>query len=165
MRLLGPLALLGLVAYQAVGWAGISLALPSLPILAAVAGALVAHRLTARPSTRGQCLAARPRLLAPLWVLALVVVPVMLVRGWTYDDRVGIGAALTWRTGAVAVPLSGPPGSAWGISWTTPLWFLSACLWLVLGTPALLWLYRRWPLRTMRCHSSACWPPPPACGP
>jgi hypothetical protein len=29
-----------------------------------------------------------------------------------------------------------------------PLWFLSACLWLVLGTPALLWLYRRWPLRT-----------------
>ncbi len=74
----------------------------------------------------------------------------MLVRGWSYDDRLGTGSALTWRTVLLwLVPLSGPPGSAWGIDWTTPLWFLSACLWLVLGTPALLWLYRRWPVRTM----------------
>ncbi len=57
VRLLGPVALIGLIVYQAVGWAGISLALPSLPILAAVAGHWSRHRLTARPSTRGQCLA------------------------------------------------------------------------------------------------------------
>ena len=60
VRLLGPLALVGLVGYQAVGWAGISLALPSLPILAAVAVRWSRHRLTAHPSTRGQCWEARP---------------------------------------------------------------------------------------------------------
>lgn len=151
LRLLGPLALVGLVIYQAVGWAGISLALPSLPILAAVAGALVAASVDRSSLNPWPVLAGHVRrLLAPLWVLALVVVPVMLVRGWTYDDRLGTGSALTWRTVLLwLVPLSGPPGSAWGLDWTTPLWFLSACLWLVLGTPALLWLYRRWPLRTV----------------
>ena len=150
VRLLGPLALVGLVGYQAVGWAGISLALPSLPILAAVAGAVVAASVDRSSLNPWPVLGGHVRrLLAPLWVLALVVVPVMLVRGWTYDDRLGTGSALTWRTVLLwLVPLSGPPGSAWGIDWTTPLWFLSACLWLVLGTPALLWLYRRWPLRT-----------------
>lgn len=43
----------------------------------------------------------------------------------------------------------GAPGSAWGYDWSEPLWYLATYLWLLLLSPSLLWLFRRWPLRIM----------------
>ncbi|WP_406044687.1 hypothetical protein OG799_09595 [Micromonospora sp. NBC_00898] len=39
-----------------------------------------------------------------------------------------------------------PPGSEWAADVTGVLWYLVAYLWFVLLSPAMLALYRRWPV-------------------
>jgi peptidoglycan/LPS O-acetylase OafA/YrhL len=86
------------------------------------------------------------RLLPPLWVLAAVAVPLMLLHGWA-DDPAGPPGALTLANWLL--PLANPPASEWGGPFAQALWYLRAYLWLVLASPALWWAFRRWPAATL----------------
>jgi peptidoglycan/LPS O-acetylase OafA/YrhL len=86
------------------------------------------------------------RLLPPLWVLAAVAVPLMLLHGWA-DDPGGLPGPLTLANWVL--PLANPPASAWGGPFALALWYLRAYLWLVLASPALWWAWRRRPAVTL----------------
>jgi hypothetical protein len=47
------------------------------------------------------------------------------------------------------LPVYTPGGSEWGANMVLPLWYVRTYLWFLLLSPALLWLWRRWPLRTL----------------
>lgn len=143
------LALVRVVTYHLLGWAWLPLLFPSMGIMFALGGALVAASLgRARPAA---VLRRRVRrLLPPLWALGAVLVPVMLWRGWTYDATTYDGSPLQWSSLVTwVVPIYTPGGSAWASPFTSPLWYLSAYLWFLVLSPGLLWLWRRWPRRTM----------------
>lgn len=144
-------ALFRIVVYHLFGWAWLTVAFPSIPIMFALAGSLVAGSLDRSPMNPWTVLRRRlRRLLPPLWMLGAVAIPLMLLHHWSYDADLGTGSALSWQTLLLwIVPISDPPGSAWGADWTVPLWYIRAYLWFLLLSPALLWVFRRWPLRTI----------------
>ena len=148
---LRALALLRVVTYHLFGWAWLTVAFPSIPIMFALAGSLVASSLDRSPTNPWIVLRKRMRrLLPPLWMLGLVAIPLMLLHPWTVDVDEGIGSPLSWNTVLLwIVPVADPPGSVWGADWTIPLWYISTYLWFLLLSPAMLWLFRRWPLRMM----------------
>lgn len=148
---LSALALVWVVIYHLFGWAWLTVAFPSFPIMFALAGSLVASALGRSPMKPWTVLRRRiRRLLPPLWVLGAVVVPLMLIHGWTVDADNGVGSDLTWSSALLwLVPISDPPSSVWGSDWTVPLWYVRTYLWFLLLSPALLWVFRRWPARTI----------------
>jgi hypothetical protein len=149
---LQALALVGLVLQQAGGWQGLALVVPSLPILLATAGAAVARDLKGAPLNPWPELGRRVRhLLVPLCVLALVAIAVNLSRGEAPtasgeegSPPAGVLSLLPWL-----VPVGHLGGSAVAPGWAPAQWYVSTSLWLLLLSPALGWLFRRWPLRTL----------------
>ncbi|WP_432535784.1 acyltransferase family protein [Kineococcus arenarius] len=143
-------ALVRVVAYHVIGGAWLPVLFPSMGVMFALGGALMASSLDrAAPVHRHVLLRRLRRLLPPLWLYGAVLVPVMLLHDWTVDSVEYRGSPLTWSTAFFwVVPLSDPPGSEWGYDWVLPLWYIRTYLWLVLLSPALLWAFRRWPLRT-----------------
>jgi hypothetical protein len=137
------------VAYHLLGWAWLSLVFPSMGVMFALSGALVAASLDRGDQWR--VLHGRLRRLLPsLWAMGLLLVPVMLWRGWSYDPTAFVGQPLEALTLLFwIVPLGTPPGSAWAANFVLPLWYLRTFLWLLLLSPALLWLFRRWPAWTV----------------
>lgn len=118
---------------------------PAIWVMFAVAGYLTAASLDRGPALRVVRSRLR-RLLPPLWALGLVVVPVMLVHGWGSDPTEPLQpVTLLWWV----VPLANPPASEWGIHFALALWYLRAYLWLVLLSPLLWWVFRRWPVATL----------------
>jgi len=142
---LRALALIGVMTYHVFGWAWLPVLFPSIGIMFALAGSLVASSLDRSPGNPWRVLKKRClRLLPPVWLFGLLVVPAMLVAGWTHSATAG--APLSWRTLLFWVlPISDPPASALGADWVVPLWYIRAYLWFLLLSPALLWLFRRWP--------------------
>lgn len=140
------LALFRVVAYHTLGWAWLPLVFPSMGIMFALAGSLVAVSLDRCDRDYRRVLRKRvTRLLPPVWMFGLVVVPVMLWRGWTSTPDAG--SPLEWSTLLFwALPLSDPPGSEFGANWVLPLWYIRTYLWFLLLSPATLWLFRRWPI-------------------
>lgn len=123
-------------------WVWLPLVFPSMGVMFALAGSLMASSLD-RSARVGDVLRRRlRRLLPPLWAFGLVLVPVMIAAGWTAtsDGPQPLG----WTLGSWLLPLTEPPGSDLGYDWTLPLWYLRTYLWLVLLSPALLWLWRHW---------------------
>ncbi|MEV4282330.1 acyltransferase family protein [Actinoplanes xinjiangensis] len=126
-------AIVRVVVYHHFGWAWLSLALPAMGIMFAVAGSLTAASLERRPA--GPVVVSRlRRLLPPLWLLGVVVVPAMITTGWTVEPA----RLLLW-----VLPLADPPGSAAAIDAWEPLWYIRAYLWFVLLTPLLYALWKR----------------------
>ena len=146
---LRAVALIGLVTYHLFGWLWLPAVFPSMGIMFAMAGSLVAASLDRSPGNPWRVLAKRMRrLLLPLWAFGIVLVPVMLWHGWTVTEVAG--TPLRWDTLWLWVlPLADPPGSAWGSDWVLPLWYVRACLWFLLLSPAFLWLFRHWPRRVI----------------
>lgn len=136
-------ALVRVVVYHVLGFAWIPIVFPAMGVMFAVAGSLMARSLD-RGSSGGRVLRSRlKRLLPALWGLGLVAVPVMLLQGWNSApaSKLGWGELVWW-----ALPLHTPPGGGrWGWSFTVMLWYLVTYLWLVLLSPVLLMVYRRWP--------------------
>lgn len=134
-------ALLRVVVYHVLGFAWIPIVFPAMGVMFAVAGSLMARSLT-RPAP--QVLRSRLRRLLPaVWGLGAVAVPVMLLQGWSEApaSKMGWGELFWWL-----VPLHTPPGGGrWGWSFTVMLWYLVTYLWLVVLSPVLLMVYRRWP--------------------
>ncbi|MEV4417308.1 acyltransferase [Catellatospora sp. NPDC049609] len=114
--------------------------LPSMWVMFGLAGYLTAASLhrngglrTIRSRTR--------RLLPPLWTLAMVAIPLMLMVGW---PQFGWRDLLPW-----IFPVINPPSSEWGAPFATALWYLRAYLWLVLLSPLTRSAFQRWPVPTL----------------
>nr|WP_255509917.1 acyltransferase [Micromonospora sp. AP08] len=134
---LRALALGRVIAYHMFGAAWLSLVFPAMGVMFALGGALMARSLDRTPE---RAVSGRLRRLLPgLWALGLVLVPLMLWHGWS--DRPAWPALLSW-----VVPLVQPPGDAWAADVTGVLWYLVTYVWLVLLSPAMLALHRRWPV-------------------
>lgn len=146
------LALVRVVTYHTVGWAWLPLVFPSMGVMFALAGSLVAASLDRAPHGHYGVLRKRlRRLLPPVWMLGLVLVPVMLADGWsTAGSDAGDADAFSWsRLLLWVLPLATPTFDADGYDWVLPLWYIRSYIWFLLLSPALLWLFRRWPRRTL----------------
>ncbi|MFD8074216.1 acyltransferase family protein [Streptomyces sp. NPDC059718] len=159
LDLLRAVALVRVVVYHCFGWAWLTLAFPSMGVMFALAGSLMARSL-ARPAAAVIRSRIR-RLLPPLWVLAALLLPAMLIGGWRPstdgDGPLGWGLRLLWWI----VPLGTPPfpwelgqqsgllENTWAVQAAGPLWYLRAYLWFVLLSPLMLWAFRRLPWATL----------------
>lgn len=132
---LRTVAIVRVVVFHAFPVAGLELAFPSMGVMFALAGSLMAGSLE-RSAARAVRSRVR-RLLPALWVMGLVLVPAMLIHGWA--DRPPWPRLLLW-----IAPIADPPASEFGEPAAGVLWYLVTYLWLVLLSPPLRWLYRRW---------------------
>ncbi|MFD3606503.1 acyltransferase [Streptomyces atroolivaceus] len=157
LDLLRAVALVRVVVFHLFGWAWLTVLFPSMGVMFALAGSLMARSL-ARPS--GSVIRSRlRRLLPPMWAFSLVVVPVMFALSWKPVREEG----LWWfiKIGSYLFPIGSPPypeesGSAGGwleLTWADqaagPLWYIRAYLWFVIASPLLLKAFRRLPWVTL----------------
>ncbi|AXI76913.1 acyltransferase family protein [Peterkaempfera bronchialis] len=158
LDLLRALALVRVVAYHEFGWAWLTVAFPSMGVMFALAGSLMARSLE-RPALKVIRSRLR-RLLPPLWVFGALVVAGMVAQGWGPGGSPDVGR--WWAKAAFwVVPLSDPPyspelpgikgvlESSWADQVAVPLWYLRAYLWFVLLSPLLLKAFRRLPWPTL----------------
>jgi peptidoglycan/LPS O-acetylase OafA/YrhL len=134
---LRAVALIRVVTYHTFGWPWCALLFPSMGVMFALAGTLMARSLE-RPAPkvlRGRL----RRLLLPFWFWGVFVVLAMLIHGWMPGRQI-----VYW-----IVPLGDPPGSAWGEQAWEILWYLRTYLWFVLLSPALLWIFRKAPVAVL----------------
>ncbi|WP_329288105.1 acyltransferase family protein [Streptomyces sp. NBC_01455] len=161
LDLLRSIALVRVVVYHLFGWAWLSILFPSMGVMFALAGSLMARSLS-RPAwsvIRGRV----RRLLPPLWAFSAVVLALMFAGGWNpaHDPDTGGGV---WGVADVLnyiVPVGAPPypahagsesgllESSWAEQGAGPLWYLRAYLWFVVASPLLLWAFRRVPWATL----------------
>ncbi|MGW1778472.1 acyltransferase family protein [Streptomyces sp. NPDC002143] len=157
--LLRAIALFRVVFYHLMGWAWLPVVFPSMGVMFALAGNLMARSLARRPAlevARGRL----RRLLPPLWLLGAVGLTGMLAGGWGPDED---GNSTWWwlQLAFWIVPLGDPPygdsvpgvhgliGDDWAADMGVPLWYLRAYLWFVLLSPLLLRALRRLPWPTI----------------
>ncbi|MDH6550926.1 acyltransferase [Streptomyces sp. SAI-041] len=160
LDLLRSLALVRVVLYHLFGWAWLTVLFPSMGVMFALAGSLMARSLnrSALSVIRGRI----RRLLPPLWALSAVILPLMFVGGWKLSedpDHSGTWGLLELVN--YVVPIGAPPypwevgfpndllESTWADQAVGPLWYLRAYLWFVLASPLLLWAFRRVPWATL----------------
>ncbi|WP_433383299.1 acyltransferase family protein [Actinoplanes sp. CA-142083] len=141
LDLLRAAAIVRVIVYHLFGWPWLSILLPAMGVMFALAGSLTAASLEKRAA--GRVVASRMRrLLPPLWLLGLVVVPVMLVAGWRQEVDGEHPFSVT-RLAFWILPVGDPPGSDAGIDAWEPLWYIRAYLWFILLSPILYALYKR----------------------
>ena len=133
-------AIVRVVLYHAFPLAALELVFPSMGVMFALGGSLMVKSIDR--SAAGAVRNRMRRLLPALWVMGLIVVPVMIWQGW--PDRPSWPHLLLW-----VLPVADPPSSEFGYPAAGVLWYLVTYLWLVLVSPALLKLYRRWNLPTV----------------
>ncbi|MET7775612.1 acyltransferase family protein [Streptomyces mirabilis] len=160
LDLLRSIALVRVVVYHLFGWAWLTVLFPSMGVMFALAGSLMARSL-GRPALgviRGRI----RRLLPPLWAFSVVALALMFAGGWNVLKDPDNGG--TWGLVKLidyVVPIGAPPfpwhiGSksglledTWAVQATGPLWYLRAYLWFVIASPLLLWAFRRVPWATL----------------
>ncbi|RPK60899.1 Acyltransferase family protein [Streptomyces sp. ADI96-15] len=157
LDLLRSIALVRVVLYHIFGWAWLTVLFPSMGVMFALAGSLMARSL-ARPAA-GVIKSRVRRLLPPMWVFGALMLAMFAYAGWNPGQSEG---AWGWaRLFNYLVPVGAPPypwsiGDAsglleqtWAVQAAGPLWYLRAYLWFVLASPLLLWAFRRAPWPTM----------------
>ncbi|MEV4758621.1 acyltransferase family protein [Micromonospora sp. NPDC049559] len=139
-------ALVRVVTYHVFGWVWLTVLFPAMGLMFALAGSLMANSLD-RSGSRAVGRRLR-RLLPPLWAFGAVTVPLMLLTGWGPAPGASLGwGELAWWVLPARTP---PVGSqSWAWAFNSVLWYIVTYLWLVLLSPALLALYRRWPWPTI----------------
>jgi len=160
LDLLRSLALVRVVVYHLFGWAWLTVLFPSMGVMFALAGSLMARSLK-RPAVSVIRSRVR-RLLPPLWAFSVVALALMLAGGWNPVKDPDNGG--TWGLVKLLdyiVPVGAPPfpwhiGSksglledTWAVQAAGPLWYLRAYLWFVIASPLLLWAFRRFPWPTL----------------
>lgn len=137
---LRAVAIIRVVLFHAFPVAALELVFPSMGVMFALGGSLMVKSLD---RNAGRAVRNRLRRLLPaLWAMALILVPVMIYHGWA--DRPAWPRLLLW-----ILPIADPPSSEFGYAAAGVLWYLVTYLWLVLLSPVLLALYRRWNLPTV----------------
>ncbi|WP_251142047.1 acyltransferase [Streptomyces sp. McG2] len=157
LDLLRSIALVRVVLYHIFGWAWLTVLFPSMGVMFALAGSLMARSL-ARPAA-GVIKSRVRRLLPPMWVFGALMLAMFAYAGWNPGQSEG---AWGWaKLFNYLVPVGAPPypwsiGDAsglleqtWAVQAAGPLWYLRAYLWFVLASPLLLWAFRRAPWPTM----------------
>ncbi|NMI58697.1 acyltransferase [Streptomyces sp. RLB3-17] len=160
LDLLRSIALVRVVVYHLFGWAWLTVVFPSMGVMFALAGSLMARSLS-RPALgviRGRV----RRLLPPLWAFSAVALALMFAGGWNVVKDPDNGG--TWGLVKLidyVIPIGAPPfpwhvGSksglledSWAVQAAGPLWYLRAYLWFVIASPLLLWAFRRVPWATL----------------
>ncbi|WP_037843107.1 acyltransferase family protein [Streptomyces sp. NRRL F-5126] len=152
---LRAIALVRVVVFHIFSWTWLTIVFPSMGVMFALAGSLMARSLSQRGATRVIKGRVR-RLLPPMWVFGLFVVGTLLYAGWHPSRHgggiTGIVSVLNWIVPVGAPPYPDPAAHPWGwldSSWADqaagPLWYIRAYLWFVLASPLLLRLFRRAP--------------------
>ncbi|MDQ0792930.1 acyltransferase family protein [Streptomyces sp. B1I3] len=134
---LRAVALVRVVSYHTFEWPWLGFVFPSMGVMFALAGSLMARSLE-RPAP-GVLRSRLRRLLIPVWLFGLLLGAAMLLHGWVPGPD-----ALYW-----VFPVGDPPGNAWGEQAWAVLWYLRAYLWFVLLSPLLLRLFRLAPLAAL----------------
>lgn len=156
LDLLRTVALVRVVAYHTFGGVFFSFLFPSMGVMFALAGSLMARSLN-RPA--GDVIKSRTRrLLIPLWVYSVTIIVLLFLHGWRPGQQ-GTGSVLhllLWF-----LPIADPiypqtAGDGTGLlydSWSAQtgmiLWYVRAYFWFMLLSPLLLKMYRARPLRTL----------------
>ncbi|WP_203841381.1 acyltransferase family protein [Winogradskya humida] len=133
LDLLRAIAIVRVVVYHCTGWAALTIALPAMSVMFAMAGSLMAASID-----RSGPLAVERRLrrlLPSFWVMSAIAVPAMLLSGLAWDWKV-----LYW-----GFPLQDPPANWWGAMALSATWYLRDFLWFVLLSPLVLPIFRRFP--------------------
>jgi peptidoglycan/LPS O-acetylase OafA/YrhL len=160
LDLLRSIALVRVVVYHLFGWAWLTVLFPSMGVMFALAGSLMARSLSRPPLSviRGRV----RRLLPPLWAFSAVALAMMFAQGWNPVNDPDHGG--TWGLVDLLnyiVPVGAPPfpwkiGSqsgllenTWAVQSAGVLWYLRAYLWFVVASPLLLWAFRRVPWATL----------------
>ncbi|MGW2037083.1 acyltransferase family protein [Streptomyces virginiae] len=157
LDLLRALALGRVVLYHNFGWFWLPLVFPSMGVMFALAGSLMARSLS-RPAP-GVIRGRLRRLLPPMWLFGAVLITLQILDGWGPQSE----GHPTWWWSKLAfwiLPLSTPPyaeeltgfghvESTWATQIIVPLWYLRAYLWYVLLSPLLLRALRRFPVVTL----------------
>ncbi|GHJ99245.1 membrane protein [Streptomyces sp. Y2F8-2] len=160
LDLLRSLALVRVVVYHLFGWAWLTVLFPSMGVMFALAGSLMARSLS-RPAPSVIRSRVR-RLLPPLWAFSAVVLTLMFAGGWNpLKDRDGGGIWGLLGLVDYVIPVGAPPfpshlgaesgllEDTWAVQAAEPLWYLRAYLWFVVASPLLLWAFRRAPWPTL----------------
>ncbi|GIG61528.1 hypothetical protein Lfu02_59000 [Longispora fulva] len=135
--LLRAAAIARVVLYHSMGWAWITVAFPAMGLMFALAGALTAASLDRAPT--GTVLGRRlRRLLPPVWALAAMAVPVMLLAGES-----------AWSLGWWLLPLRDPHLAGRLAPALSMIWYIRVYLWFMLCSPLLLRVFRRYPVATL----------------
>ncbi|MFF5785805.1 acyltransferase [Streptomyces sp. NPDC012693] len=158
LDLLRALALVRVVIYHNFGWFWLPVVFPSMGVMFALAGSLMARSLS-RPAL-GVIRGRLRRLLPPMWLFGAILLTAQIADGGGPDAEEHPnwwwGKLLFW-----IVPLSTPPyseslngfddlvGAGWAVQVIVPLWYLRAYLWFVLLSPLMLWALRRMPVVTL----------------
>lgn len=125
-------AIVRVVLLHMFGFAWLSFIFPSMGVMFALGGSLMVKSV--ERSAKDAVTSRVRRLVPALWAMAIVLIPAMLWKGW--PDRPSWDHFLFW-----VVPVVEPPASKWAEPAEGVLWYLVAYLWMVLLSPALLWLY------------------------
>ena len=156
LDLLRAAALVRVVAFHTFAAAWLTLLFPSLGVMFALAGSLMARSL-GRPAV-GVLKSRTRRLLLPLWVYSATVLGLLFWAGWRPYQEEGSGwlNILLWF-----IPLGDPPfpesigfdsglvESSWGVQASEILWYVRAYFWFMLLSPLLLKAFRRLPWVTL----------------
>jgi peptidoglycan/LPS O-acetylase OafA/YrhL len=141
LDLLRAVAIVRVVVYHLFGWPWLSVVIPAMGIMFALAGSLTAASMDKR-SADVVVVSRLRRLLPPLWLLGLIAIPVMLALGWAHeshgDHPFSPAKLLLWL-----LPVADPPGSDKGVDIWDPLWYVRAYLWFVVLSPALYPAYKK----------------------
>jgi peptidoglycan/LPS O-acetylase OafA/YrhL len=135
--LLRAIAIVRVVVYHGTEVGLLSIVFPSMGVMFALGGSLMAASLDRR-GTRAVGTRLR-RILPPFWIVAICFAPAMLLTGLPLD----------WKLIFWAVPVQDPPMNWWGVGALHTLWYLREYLWFVVLSPGALWLFRRWPVPTL----------------
>jgi peptidoglycan/LPS O-acetylase OafA/YrhL len=135
--LLRAVAIVRVVVYHATEASVLSIVFPSMGVMFALGGSLMASSLDRRGSRA--VISRLRRVLPPLWMVGALFVPAMVLTGLSFD----------WHLVFWVLPLQDPPTNWWGEGALHTLWYLREYLWFVLLSPGALWLFRRWPVPTL----------------
>lgn len=160
LDLLRSIALVRVVAYHLFGWAWLTVLFPSMGVMFALAGSLMARSLS-RPAIgviRGRI----RRLLPPMWAFSVVILALLFLGGWNPGKDPDSGGTWGWiglfnyfvPVGAPSFPWhlgdkAGLLEDTWPSQAAGPLWYLRAYLWFVIASPLLLRAFRKVPWATL----------------
>ncbi|WP_420033909.1 acyltransferase family protein [Streptomyces sp. cg28] len=160
LDLLRSLALIRVVVYHLFGWAWLTVLFPSMGVMFALAGSLMARSLS-RPALgviRGRV----RRLLPPMWAFGVVVLALLFLGGWNPGKDPDNGGTWGWVSLLNYLVPIGAPTFPWHLGAKTglledtwpaqaagPLWYIRAYLWFVIASPLLLWAFRKVPWATV----------------